>query len=323
MLFGFVIGWMLIPLTGNFLVLTGLLFVLGLCEGVLDLGSNVLLLWLRRENANPFLNALHFFFGLGALISPIFVAQALLRTGGITTAFWLLALYPLPVALGLLRLPSPAPQHNAEEHLAQHGPVDVLLVTLLSLIFWLYVGAELGFGNWIYTYTLTMGLGDIASAGYLTSAFWAALMVGRLISVPLATRLRPVPMLIGDMLGCLLSLGIILAFPSAYWAIWAGTIGLGLSMASFFPTLLVYAGLSLPTSGQVTRWFFVGTGLGGMVLPWLLGVLAEQYGPEIIMPVILLDVLMVLVLFLVCNRRVQKQLNKGVSQKNLLGNSPG
>jgi len=38
------------------------------------------------------MNALHFFFGVGAFVSPIIVAQAILMTGDITWAYWVLAL---------------------------------------------------------------------------------------------------------------------------------------------------------------------------------------------------------------------------------------
>lgn len=299
MIVGCSLGMGLTPLIPRLWLLALVLLALGLCEGGLDIGANLLLVWLHGARANPFLNGLHFFFGLGALLSPIIVAQALLRTTGVTAAFWLLALYPLPVALGLLRLPSPAAPHRARVHPAERLPdvrVNWLLVVLISLIFMLYVGAEVSFGGWVYSYALVVGVGDVASAAYLTSAFWGALMMGRLLSVPLATRVRPAGILFIDLLGCLASLGIILVFPAG-WAVWAGAIGLGLAMASFFPSLLAFANAAMPSTGETTRWFFVGTGAGGMVLPWLVGVLAGRFGPRTTMPTILLDLALALVLY--------------------------
>jgi len=299
MILGCSLGMGLAPLAPRLWLLALLLLLMGVCEGGLDIGSNLLLVWQHGARANPFLNGLHFFYGLGALLSPIVVAQALLHTHAVTVAFWLLAVYPLPVALGLLRLPSPLAPHHARAHPAGRlpaAPVNRLLVVLISLIFMLYVGAEVAFGGWVYSYALAVGVGDVASAAYLTSAFWGALMVGRLLSVPLATRVRPPAILVCDLVGCLASLGIILVFPAG-WAVWAGAIGLGLAMASFFPSLLAFANAAMPSTGETTRWFFVGTGAGGMLLPWLVGVLAGRFGPRTTMPTIWLDLALALVLY--------------------------
>jgi fucose permease len=92
-------------------------------------------------------------------------------------------------------------------------------------------------------------------------------------------------------------MGIILVFPRSYLAVWAGTLGLGLAMASIFPTLLAFSGCHLPMSGNVTRWFFVGTGAGGMLLPWLMGLLFERAGLRSGMLAVLLDLIIALALF--------------------------
>ncbi len=56
------------------------------------------------------------------------------------------------------------------------------------LFLFFYVGAEITFGGWVYTYAVTLKLASAAGAAYLTSAFWLAFTVGRLISIPAATR---------------------------------------------------------------------------------------------------------------------------------------
>jgi len=51
-------------------------------------------------------------------------------------------------------------------------------------------------------------LADETGAAYLNSAFWGALTIGRLLSIPLAVRFSPKAMLRFDLLGSLLSLGL-------------------------------------------------------------------------------------------------------------------
>lgn len=287
----------LAPLTPQLWLLTLFLLINGLGQGALDMGANLLLVWVHRARATPFLNGLHFFFGVGALLAPILIAQSILRTENVTAAFWIMALYPVPVALWLLRLPSPVAPHHTET--IEPQPVRWSLVGLLTLVFLLYVAAEIGYGGWIYTYATQQGLGNVASAAFLTSAFWGALTLGRLLIIPFAARFSPQRIVVTDFVGCLVSMGIVLVFPRSYAALLAGTLGLGLAMASIFPTLLAFAERHLPMRGNVTRWFFVGTGAGGMTLPWLIGQLFERAGLRSGMLAVLLDLVIALGVFAV------------------------
>ena len=158
-----------------------------------------------------------------------------------------------------------------------------------------YVGAEASFGGWIHSYAVALDLGDPATAAYLTSAFWGALTFGRLISVPLAARFRPRSILLVDLLGCLASMVVILLWPSSSVAVWLGALGLGLAMASVFPTALALAERRIPITGQVTGWFLVAASIGAMSVPWLIGQLFEPVGPLSAMLVILLDLVAALI----------------------------
>ena len=269
----------LAPLVPALWLLMLILLLLGIAESGLDVGGNTLLVWVHRDKVGPFMNGMHFFFGVGAFLSPIIIAQALLLGGGITWAYWTLALLMLPAAIWLLRQSSPSlPAVSASE---PARPINGALVALIALFFFLYVGAEVSYGGWIFTYTVARGLGSETAAAYLTSAFWGSLTAGRLLSIPVAARLRPRAILGLGLAGCLGSVAVILLWPHSLTAVWLGTLSLGLSMASIFPTTLSLAERHLPISGRVTGWFFVGASLGGMSLPWLIGQLFEAIGPHV------------------------------------------
>jgi FHS family Na+ dependent glucose MFS transporter 1 len=203
----------------------------------------------------------------------------------------------LPVVAFLARQPSPAIQAGSKD--GQAGAVNVGLVVLIMLFFFLNVGAEASFGGWIFTYAKALSLGTEVTAAYLTSAFWGALTVGRLLAIPIAARVRPRWILLGDILGCLASLSVILFWQASYAAVWLGALGMGLFMASVFPTTMTFAELHLPISGRITGWFFVGASAGGMFFPWLIGQLFEPIGPPAAMLIILSAMALALVNFAV------------------------
>ncbi len=311
------LGMALVPLVPILWILTALLLLLGMFEGVLDVGGNTLLVWLHGEKVGPYMNALHFFFGIGAFLSPVIVAQVLGISGGVTWAYWALALLIAPVAVFLLRLPSPsalAETRSAPGDTTTAAPrgSNALLVVLIAAFFFLYVGSEGSFGGWIATYAKATGLGDATTAAYLTSAFWGALTLGRLLSIPLAARLRPRVLLFGDLIGCLLSVLVIIAWPGAPLALWIGTFGAGFSMASLFPTMISFAGRHMTTTGKTTAWFFVGASSGGMVIPWLIGQLFESVSPRVTVFIVLVSLLLDLAVFGVITRYVRKPVTREV-----------
>jgi len=243
------------------------------------------------------MNGLHFFYGVGGFVSPIVIAQAINLSGDITWAYWSLALLIAPISLWLLRLPSPREQTVSKENPA--GQVNYRLAGLVVLFFFIYVGAEIGFGGWIYTYAITLKLTTTTFAAYLTSAFWGAFTIGRLLSIPLAIRVRPRYILLGDLAGGIISVAIILIWRDSLTAAWIGTLGVGLSMASIFPTTLNLAERRMAITGRVMSWFFVGASLGAMFLPWCIGQLFEAVGPQVVMLAILIDLLAATAIFFV------------------------
>ncbi len=284
----------IVPISARLWLLSAVLLLMGFMEGMLDVGVNALLIWLHNANLGPFLNGLHFFFGLGAFLSPIVVAQVLLLHGGIQSAYWILALAILPVAIWILRQPSPHQQdENSKDKSKITKPGFILFI---ALFLFLYVGAEVSYGGWIFSYTITLGLSSPAVAAYLTAAFWGGLTLGRLLSIPLAARTRPRTVLFMDLLGCLGSLAFLALIPGSLMVVWIGTIATGLCMASIFPTALAFAELRIPINGQVTGWFFTGGSAGAMGLPWLVGRLFALQGPMALVYAVFADLTLALIL---------------------------
>ena len=294
------VGLALIPFVPLLWLLAAMLFLLGAFEGILDVGCNTLLIWVHRRDVSPFMNALHFFFGVGTFIAPLILAQTALLSGDIKLGYIVMALMVIPILFWVMRQPNPSASENDDEPTAvePHTRTQVILIIFTAALLFFYVGAELGFGGWIYTYALELDLADETTAAYLTSAFWGTFTIGRLISIPLATRFRPRILMIINFVGCLVSAAIIILFPYSAITLWGGTLLMGISMASIFPVTITLAERRMPITGQTTSWFFVGVGLGSMLFPLLIGQLFEPIGPRITMIVILFALVLAFLVFL-------------------------
>jgi len=287
----------LIPLARSLEILFFAMFLSGLASGIIDVGCNTLIVWTYKEKASPFLNGLHFFFGVGSLIAPFMLGQILPKTDDIVWLYWSFAIICLPTAVWLWFLPDPPKQAHTEERNTSSIPfVPVLLIVILFLF---YVGLELGFANWVYAYTVELKLGSVTSAANLTGFFWGFFTLGRLLGVWVSTRARPQTILFIDILGCAISIAIIMLWKDSSLALWIGSIGLGISMASIFPTFIILAGEQMQITGAITGWFLVGSGAGGMLLPWLLGQIFARTGPQAMTTVLLIDLAGILVFLLI------------------------
>ncbi len=281
----------LTPVAPSLWLLTAILFLTGAVQGILNIGGNALLVWVHGSNVGPFMNGLHFCFGLGTFITPVIVAQFVTQQGGLLWTYLLLALIILPTAAVAL-LPSPqSPMAAVSQKSERARP---LLIVLIAMVFGCYSGASLAYGGWIYTYALEMNLADETLAAYLTSAFWGALTLGRLAAIPLAVRFKPSTILRADFLGALISLLAMILWPHSLAAVIITSAGLGFALASIYPTTMSLSGQIMTISGKVTGLFSIGNSAGAMIIPWLIGQFFESTGPQSMALILLLDMLLAL-----------------------------
>lgn len=268
-----------VPWLGSLELMIGVFALIGFPLGVMDVGGNTLTVWLYRDGVPPYMNALHLSFGIGAFVGPLVFDRFAVATGDAATTFWLFAALMIPVALWLTRLPSPdspaAVRASGDGRSVLRG--HAWLIGLIAVFFFMHMGGEMAFGGWIYTYA--EGVTDSeTSARVINAAFWGGLVIGRLVAIPMAVRLSPQAMLQLDLLGAVASVGLLVAFPESVAALWIGTVGFGLSVASMIPSSFNLAERRMPITSQVSSVFLVGGSLGTMTLPWLVGQLIAPFG---------------------------------------------
>lgn len=271
------------PLAGSLPVLLLIVFLGGIPAGMINTGANTLLMWTHAKKSGPFINGLHFAFGLGAFLAPTIFAQVLNLGGTYRHAYWVLAGIALPIGLFILFLPgSPVhPDRHEGQGQPQEGLRKVLLPVMIALLFlFFYVGSEITFGNWIYTYALSLNLANATRAAYLTSGFWLAFTIGRALSIPVAARFRPEQILTVAFLGGLSALALAILAPKSIHMLWGATLAVGFFMAPIWPTGYNLAGQSIKLTATVSSVILLGDSLGGVVLPWVTGQAIENFGAQ-------------------------------------------
>jgi fucose permease len=117
-----------------------------------------------------------------------------------------------------------------------------------------------------------------------------------------STRARPITILALDFAGCIASVGLILLFRESVVLLWIGTVLFGISQASIFPTFLTLAEERMHITGTIAGLFLVGAGVGGMILPWLIGQAFVHVSPVAMMGLIFIGILLNLLMLGVFTR---------------------
>lgn len=276
-----------IPFAGSFIAAVIPMFFLGFTEGITDIGGNLMIIWVFQDNLAPYMNALHFMFGFGSLLTPIITASFMSFENSLQLTYWVIALLFLPSLIGLSLLPSP--KRIESTTLKEEKNRQTRMIIIFAFIFFTYVGVEITFGNWIFTYASESRLATDLQAAFLNSTFWGSFTAGRLMGIFLSKKVKPKNMLLINFTGTVFCLLLLALFRNSSTILWTGSILLGLFLATSYPTLMVFAGSLFTITGSITRWFMVGSGLGVLLIPFVMTYLFGKLGIQVV-PVVLLIV---------------------------------
>ncbi len=296
-LFGAAIAVLLMTLATTLVVLAILMAAMGFATSAVDTGGNTLLTWLHGENLGPWMIALHAAFGVGSASVPLFLGLSRSATHSINMG--LLAMAVVGVLAGAILLRRPSPMFSATDRASattatKPAPTQLALI-VAAAFFFVYVGLEIGFAGWVYTFARDRGFSKW-SASALTSTFWWAFTAGRVLGIGVARRLSASAQILLDVVVTLVGAGMLVASSSVPALLWVGTIVLGLGLATMFPAMINIANERVAVTGGVTSWFIGGAGAGSAVLPWVIGRLFDRSGSDILPGFILVFTVVVAVI---------------------------
>lgn len=283
------VGYTLVP-SWWMMVLLGV--VAGLGAGAIDAGLNT---YVAAHFGEGLMQWLHASYGIGVTLGPIIMTLALTAlnswrvgyriVGGFQ--FFIAASFVLTLSLWNARDKS-LKESGQEKRLTDYKtPLGETMrqprVWLSVLLFFLYVGAEVTLGTWVYS-LLTESRGvPPQMAGFWAGSYWATFTIGRVLAGLYAKRLG---------INTLVQGGVVLAFLGAALLWWnlsqlvnlLAVALIGFAIAPVFPALMS------GTSQRVGVHFAANTigmqmaasGLGTAIIPGLVGVLARQISLEVV-----------------------------------------
>ena len=307
------LGGMLLMLAVPRISLLPLLFCtflcLGVCSLVINVGGHTLVVAANPERAALSLNAIHFTFGLGGFLAPLIAKQFADKSNALSWTYCVFAFSIASIGISALLIASPNVIHHQQKQqqkqAAQPKQADGLLLLLLLFMF-LEVGAEGIVSGWLFSYAQRSGAAD-TQAYDMNSAFWAAFTVGRLAGIPLAYRWRPQAILLAHLSGWLILTVVLIFLPPSTAALWLCAAGMGLGMATIFPSAMALAQRTLHVTGKMTGWLLFGAACGGMFGPWLVGQLIGRFGPRVFLWIVLGQLIGALIVILRFFARAEKE----------------
>jgi FHS family glucose/mannose:H+ symporter-like MFS transporter len=234
-----------------------------------------------KAGADRAMVAMLVFFALGMMVAPLLIGAVL--GWGISWRAVFLAEAVMSAVLAVLVAFSPVSNIEGRENLRLGRLGEVigfnprLFVAVLSASV-LYIGAEFTFNVWLAKYQIDVfGVGRVW-AGLAVTLFWAGLLVGRLVVIPLTRRHPPARILmVGAAVWSVFALGVALSTSPAMSMAMSFCAGLGASAG--FPLILSFSA-RFPTwhAGVVFSSVIMAGALGRIVFPYLVGPLAEVLG---------------------------------------------
>ncbi|XP_017265097.1 major facilitator superfamily domain-containing protein 4B [Kryptolebias marmoratus] len=406
----------IIPVCNNVLVLAIAMAVSGLAMGIIDTIANIQLVTIYQKDSAVFLQALHFFIGFGALVSPLIADPFLSESGcgnhtgneteiihhfrnmlrnsliaehnitqsshpheageaevegsSVHYAFWIMALINLPVPLAVLFLMyreqlipcctsgpprlldkdelamenqqgAEGPDSEQKEHeVGGHGsifsccqndnlrglPVSFFMIHILGgMVLFMTDGIVGAYAGFVYTYAVAPPMSlPHKTAGYLASIFWAAITVGRLLSIPLSYRFQPVRLLMVNLAGAIVTVLLLLIFYTSKEFLFVGTCLCGLFLSSIFPCMLAYTEDILDYQGCATSVLVTSAGMGEMVMQVLVGSIIQTEGSYsfLLCGMIIACIGFILFIGLLLFHRMHRNYLTGTSKKSTMVEEP-
>ena len=243
------------------------------------------------------INGMHAMFALGAFTFPLLL---MLLTNQ-NSDNWIYAVYFMLI-MGILNwlmyynIPLQNDKIEKKERNQSNalGFVHEPLFYICTATLFFYLCAEQGVIGWMITYFKDTGLLPPTLSQVTASLLWVMILIGRLLTAYLSTKVRKEWLMIVMGLG-LVGFFFLLLFSTSTPYILIGIMGFGFSMAGIYPTIVSFAGNIINKYSLTWSFMLPIASIGSIIMPTIIGKIAETigiyYGMSSIVVVVLIDLI--------------------------------
>ena len=293
---GYAVGYTMLGLTGMVALLAVAFFLMGIAKGSV-LNTSTILVSNNSEDRTRGMNLMHGCYACGALLCPFLIAAAA-KVSVKLTVFLLAA---LGLAMWCVYLATPLEAIGTQKK-ADAPKADWSF--LRSARFWLLTGllfceyaVEQSIVGWMVTYFKDSGIIGAAVAPYTVTVMWGGCLVARMLIAFVFRFKHPnKAMVVMSILGGVFFVLLVQVHTQTQALILLAAFSC--SIAGLFPTATASAGRL--TSVESMGIMLPTAGLGAIIMPWVIGIVAEKAGlaagmGSIVVPCVCLIVFTVLV----------------------------
>jgi len=243
--------------------------------------ANLMVAAANPERRSATLNLLNFFWSAGAVACPFLMAAAA-KSHQIPLFLGFASVFCAVVAIGIAVMPARIVELVLPQQVAP--PILPLVrkklnaFLILGVLFLVYVGTENAFGQWVASYSKSLGSMTLAIAVMTPSFFYAALMIGRWLAPALLRKMHEVKLVqAGLLLACAGTSGLL--FSQGLAAVVASACATGLGLAAVYPITISLLSHEFGTaSSRIGSVMFVLSNIGGGLFPWIVGLSSNRFG---------------------------------------------
>ncbi|RUT35720.1 MFS transporter [Paenibacillus zeisoli] len=267
---GFLPSWMWIILM--------VLFV-GFGSGIIESSIGAFTIEYAEEGKAVAMAKLDVFFGVGALLIPAVVSLCITLKVWPYTFFTISGITLILVLLWMTMPAASSSKLHTSDKTDSSSPVtktrytarQVKLLAIFIVFFFVYMGLELGFMNFLPSILIETIHIPKSLASLSVTFLWIAMVIGRLFVGRVAESVKYLPFLFWSTLGSLFFI-IAMALNSSEWATYLLIFGIGVFMSGLFAIALVYANSLIPGMTESTTSILIASGgIGGAILQYVIG----------------------------------------------------
>ena len=309
----FALSYLMILFGNHNFFIAAAFFMTGLARGATSNFCNKAINELAPGKAS-ILNGLHAMFAIGAFAFPLILIA--LTTNNDEN--WIYACYFMLI-MGILSwimyyiipLKNDTVTKESKKANTDMGFFKEPLFYICTLTMFFYLCAEQGVIGWMITYFKDTGLLPASLSQATASVLWIMILAGRLLTAWASTKVHKERLLVLMGLG-LVGFFFLLFFSTTTPMILIGIMGFGFSMAGIYPTTVSFTGTLIQKFPLAWSFILTLASIGSILMPSIIGKIAETagiyYGMQSIVIVVLIDLVFIICLALYVSKLRKKNI---------------